>query len=252
MKSIRFSATYKAITGPILKPIVFIVPMLLALDALFLLLKDVDSALAYDGMAQIYLFVFGIITASYILEISLANGTSRKTTFLGELAGGISVSVIFSVTCLLLDLVYAFVCLLVKGDFSLNLFSYFEMYKLEKSFISGVLVEFLLIMKNFAYFFGGLFIGMLYYRMSRRTTIAVSVGVPCLLFIGLPFGVGLYSGWYYNKHGEEPSFDMITDRLTEIFSAYPLALLLEVLCAAVLVLLTFLLLRKAPLKSRQK
>ncbi len=98
----------------------------------------------------------------------------------------------------------------------------------------------------FVSFVSGLFIGGLYYRMNKTLKIIVSVGVPVSLFIILPIFVGYMSV-------ASPAFnEFITataTKIAEILSTPFTSTLGMMAQTAVFIVLSFLLIRKAPIKE---
>lgn len=206
-----------------------------------------------EATSWITFFITGIICFSLWLKNSMANCIPRKKEFLSAIA---SVA-IFAVFLVAGNYIINFICELISDK------AYYGAWDLQfgmkndrgrllaggEKFLyhfAGVIFNYVSIVSCF---FGGYFIGALYYRMNTALKIAVSVGVPALLFVGFPLvtyimmNTGVWDdSFFYNigyKLGEFSSMINNSMGLT----------ILECLGEAVIYGgLSFLLIRKAPVK----
>lgn len=143
-----------------------------------------------DGTAWFTFFIAGIAMFSIWMKSSLANCIPRKKEFLSAI---IAISVV-ALVIVAGNLVIAAICEAVDNGV------YYSMWDMQfgKDNDCGRLLEggekFLYYLGENVYnyiaviscFFGGYFIGALYYRMNTVLKVVVSVGVPVILFVGIP------------------------------------------------------------------
>ena len=145
-----------------------------------------------DNASFVFIFIVGIASFRENFHMFLQNGLSRKTLFIGSSLTILAISALMS----LIDAVFSF----VLSRF-ITFDSFFTMVYGMGSEAAGLVPG--IFWRLFVYCalgLVGLFIGALYYRMSKGVKILVSVGVPVFFFIVLPLldyyltGIKLYAG----------------------------------------------------------
>jgi hypothetical protein len=193
----------------------------------------------FFGMFNITFFIMGIASAAPTLRISLANGISRKTEFLGILSAGIAITLAVTIINMLLGGIIG-IFMNYTSEFS-DMYSGFA-----NNEVTYVLTEFLYcIISLFTFLIVGNFIGMLYYRMNKFLKLVVSIGVPVLFAIVLPALLGFYSNTQFVQNIIHLASDF-----GDSFSTDPyFATFSTSICLIIFATLGFLLIRKAPLKT---
>lgn len=182
--------------------------LFLAMFALFSLMPPANGHLYFNGQEMaglIFLFVMGLNCLKEPLKMGLQNGVSRKT-------------VLRAFTVALLS------CALLMGVFDAlvapalqRLFHYDPLMQLiyaRWSIAASMLWNVLLYCTGAMF---GLFLGSLYYRMSKVQKIVVSIGVPALLCVVFPLVDTLL------LHGQLT--DAIGTLLQALFGTYTASLL---------------------------
>ncbi|MGI6161397.1 MAG: hypothetical protein ACOYJD_05135 [Christensenellales bacterium] len=140
----------------------------------------------FEGASIIFIFVMGLNLFKESFNMLMQNGIDRKRIF----ASSIVVLLIVAAFMALLDLINSNI---VGGMISYTtFFSQIYSSSVMKIGYIGELLWSMVFYAGFAVI--GLFIASLYYRMSKGMKILVSVGVPALMFIGLPLFDGRVFG----------------------------------------------------------
>ena len=251
------------------KPVIIFYGVVMALFLIQLLMAALlhsDSA-ASGGMesaSAIFLFVVGLNSFKAQFRLFLQNGLSRKTLFAGFVAG----LALLAAAMTLIDLAFGW----FRGLFTPYTSAYMDRFgtlyadgSSFKALADGLLWSFL------AYVTAGmtgLFITCLYYRMNKALKLAVSIGVPALVFIVIPLVDSLYtngaiSAFFINViafaygYNISVSFSNGFAGLFTQFAAWengiPVApyraILFSILCTAAAGTLSFLLMRRATVKE---
>lgn len=194
----------------------------------------------------VYMFVMGIVCYAEGFKFSLCNGVSRKTIIVTSIFTYASAAFLLSLFEILSTLVLGAIAAgLGIGDFlTENMFEMlFKNYPADAflQILSNFLITFLgLILISFV----GVFISALNGRMSTRTRLLVYIGVPAILFLGLPLTFKVLTA---------PIREFFTEMFVSLFnfiSASPItggATML--LLIVVFWTLSYLCIRRAPLKT---
>lgn len=135
-------------------------------------------------ISVIFLFVVGLNSFKETFLFQLQNGVSRRTIWMALGLQALTVAVGMSLVDGILILTLKGVGQLVDS-FTVESLSQ-QLFKIP-SLPKRLLVEFLFAAAIYLFsFMVGLVITMAYYRMNKTVKIAVSVGVPASIFIGLP------------------------------------------------------------------
>lgn len=204
-----------------------------------------------DISAAIFLFVLGLNVFKDNFRFFSQTGISRKTTFASSIISGIAVSTIVAIvefcTMLLSNAINGH-ALLEKSTTLMN--PYLNGAMGDVNILLAFAWHFLLLLACFSL---GYFITVLYYRMSKGLKVAVSVGVPCAVFIVLPILESYIPGfhgfswllssiaWLFGFNINADGFSISTN-LERMFATFSIA---TVACFA----LTYLLSRRATLKE---
>lgn len=238
----------------------FLIQLLIAT----LLHSDSASSGGMESASTIFLFVVGLNAFKTQFRLFLQNGLSRKTLFTGFAAG----LVLLAAAMTLIDLAFGWFRGLFVSYESMYMERFGSLYADGSSFkalAEGLLWSFL------AYVTAGMtgfLITSLYYRMNKALKLAVSIGVPALVFIVIPLIDGLYtngaiSAFFINVIAFALGYNVtvsFSDGLIGVFTQFagfengiPLApyraVLFSVLCTAVTGALSFLLIRRATVKD---
>ncbi len=201
-----------------------------------------DETVSTTISAGIYFFVIGIVYSHHNMRVGLANSISRKSIFNGTILAALLLSILAAI----INFAAGRIITLLNTQ-SVTLYEWLSssMYLNQPS--NGVIyiLAYLLngIVTSLLAFLTGWFIGSAYYRMNRGLKIAVSIGVPALLFIGLPILSAQSSAF---SAALSTIFKTILNFVT--LSPFYLTLFLLALCV-VFTLLSWLLLRRAPVKA---
>lgn len=228
---------------------------LIMLTEVFLQHQTIPDRTSTSGLeiaTAITAFIMALNSFKEPFRFFVSNGFSRKSLFQGTILSFGACSAVIA----LLDCV------------SIVIFSLFMDYVPLYSFLTGnaasnaaktsvlfthPMYSFPFLLKNLLWYFCcffafamlGLLITILYYQMNKTVKILVSAGIPVLLFIGLPT-LDKYMG-----NG------IISYAINQIFtwwltlSAQPLTdLISRMALAAVFIALSFLFMRRAPVKDR--
>ena len=135
----------------------------------------------------IFLFVVGLCTFKETFLMSLQNGISRKTIFVGKLMTIASVAIIMSIIDKIIYLILVLIFKAIGSNVAI-LTSYESMFTMKSTGafqiqLESLLFEFVLALAAMAF---GYFISIMFYRLNKIGKILVGAGVPVLLFIGIP------------------------------------------------------------------
>ncbi len=243
---------------------VLMVLFLLQITIAYFLDGDAGSSGGMEFASTIFLFVAGLNAFKAQFRLFLQNGLSRKTLFTGFVIG----LAILAAAMTLIDLAFGWFRGLFVGYESMYMERFGSLYADGSNFkalAEGLLWSFL------AYVTAGMtgfLITSLYYRMNKALKLAVSIGVPALVFIVIPLIDGLYTNgvitaffinviafaYGYNvsvsfSNGLAGLFTQFASWENGIPVAPYRAVLFSVLCTAVTGTLSFLLIRRATVKD---
>ena len=251
------------------RPVIIFYGVLMALFLLQLLMaalfRNVSAASGgMESASAIFLFVAGLNGFKAQFRLFLQNGLSRKTLFTGFAAG----LCILAAAMTVIDLAFGWFRGLFIPYTSMYMDRFGSLYASGSSFkalADGLLWSFL------AYITAGMtgfLITSLYYRMNKALKLAVSIGVPALVFIVIPLIDSLYtngaiSAFFINVLAFAYGYNIsvsFSDGLVGLFTQFagwengiPVApyraVLFSVLCTAVTGALSFLLIRRATVKD---
>lgn len=227
----------------------------------YLVIEDGEVGLSavtmnFSGMeatSWITFLIAGIACSWIWLKVSMANCIPRRKEFLSAV---VSIS-IFAVFLVAGNYIINFICEIISDKAYYGAWDLaFGMENDRGQLLSGgerFLYHFAGVIYNYiailSCFFCGYFIGVLYYRMNTALKIAVSVGVPVLIFVGLPLisYIIMSTGTF-----EKSVFYNIGHKIGEFFSMVNRGMWLSNLKSVVELFvsmgLSFLLIRKAPVK----
>lgn len=172
-----------------------IIPMLISFAALIVIgiiitLFTEDSAYfgSFEGTGVGFAFVMGIVMYKLSLEMSIQNGISRRTAFIGRLGASFVYSFIISLIFRLFYLLGGGISLVFKNLYFNGMYEelypkFIEGTNSVASFFSGFIFYAFMM---FAFISIGMFIGNAYYVMNKAVKLIVSIGVPVFLFTILP------------------------------------------------------------------
>jgi hypothetical protein len=193
----------------------------------------------FDLAAPFTLFVMGISTIREDIRLMVQNGIGRRTVFVTELLVALSVSLLLAVAGeLLISIGQALAA--TWPEFSIT-----DLYQI--LYANGVNLSFGIDFERIALAFSictfanlaGMFISLLYYRLNKAWTLAVSIGVPLLLIFGLPMML--------TRSGIGHLLEHLLHMVLDFILSGPWALSLCFLLATVLTcILNWLMMRRAP------
>lgn len=131
---------------------------------------------AMETSTMIFLFVMGLNAYKTNLKMFVQHGISRRTLVLSFIASAFCLSVLTA----LLDSLHP---ALFGKAFNYRSYYMLTYGKAYATYVGGLVWS---IAANMAFLCIGFFITTLYYRMNKLLKVLVSVGVPGLVFIGLP------------------------------------------------------------------
>ena len=241
--------------------VIFLLQLLIAA----LVHENPGSSSGMEFATTIFLFVAGLNAFKAQFRLFLQNGMSRKTLFTGFVAGLLVLAVAMTV----IDLAFGWFRGLFAPYSTMYMDRFGSLYADKNSLIAladGLLWSFL------AYVTAGMtgfLITSLYYRMNKAFKLAVSIGVPMLVFVGIPLIDGLYTNGAITAFGINVlafafGFGVTIDlsrgfagllqqffrQLEDGIPLYPYrAILFSIICTAVTGTLSFLLTRRATVKE---
>lgn len=200
------------------------------------------ASMPFNFISGWFLFVIGLCTFKEYFLYFVQNGVSRRSFFVSKLLA-------MGTLCILVALVDSLLALLCTrlfpwGDFQ---FAFFAGAFQEGA--AGYLLELgYTVCQNLLVFAAGSFITVLYYRLNKVGKLIVSIGVPALLLFGLPvLMVGTASGGSTILH---TLVNWVADALIWVFNDPGRVCLLLLVLTAILLVCTWLLQRRAAVKSR--
>ncbi len=192
----------------------------------------------------IFLFVIGLCSFKETFLFSVQNGISRKTIFAAKLLTMVSVAAIMSVvdTALFVVLkgIQAATHSSIRIDRTYTLFFDAQQDGIVVLQIKSTLLEMLMALAVMAI---GYFITILFYRLNKAGKIAVAVGVPVLLTLGLP-------SLDYVTNGAVTRFSTLLSHAFNAFSTPPRMCVSCFVIFAAASGLSFLLMRRAVVRAR--
>ncbi len=251
------------------RPIIIFYGVLMALFLLQLLMASLmhggsNSSSGVEFASNIFLFVVGLNAFKAQFRLFLQNGLSRKTLFTGFVTG----LFLLSAAMVVIDLAFGWFRGLFVNYTGMYMERFGSLYADKNSFqalAEGILWSFL------AYVTAGMtgyLITSLYYRMSKALKLAVSIGLPALVFIVIPLIDGLYTkgaitAFFVNVFAFAFGFGITIDlskgfvgliaQIANLENGVPLypyrAILYSVISIIVTGTLSFLLIRKATVKD---
>ncbi|MCX7657347.1 MAG: hypothetical protein N2Z57_01595 [Oscillospiraceae bacterium] len=194
-----------------------------------------------EVIASIFFLVSGIFCFKANLKMAFANCVSRRTEFISTMLS--SATYAFIMVFLNAGMVLLF-STTSNSEFAFNqMYSDYAFANGFIKFLTWFLYEFLSLFSSFA---AGYFIGALYYRMNKGLKIAVSVGVPTILLIGMPIAIGFFGPDSIFVKAITACMDFLIRTVANPYGA----ILISLLSIVVLEILAFLLIRKAPIKEQ--
>jgi len=155
-------------------------------------MSSASSTASFNGIEVsgiIFLFIASANSFKESFHMLLQNGISRKTMFLAQIIWILCVSIIMALVDRILIITVTLGSQLSSRFMAGGLFDqiFIHKYKYDPS---SFLLHFKVTIFSFCLYTGfaalGYFVTLLYYRMSKALKIAVSVSVPCFIFIVLP------------------------------------------------------------------
>lgn len=236
-----------------IKPVVIFYMILLAVTSLLYLLSRgaENSFVSFNGLESssvIFLFVMGLVSFKESFRLFMQNGLSRKTMFSGYITALFPITVAMA----LFDRTTGVILsrLGTDGNYlyqDLVKILYNSRYIADSAniqlYLEGLLFCICLYLMIIAV---GLFITVAYYRMTKYMKVAVSIGVPGILFVVLPILDGAVAGGAI--------FRFISNSISTLMGmngqANPYIAMATFLAAFItLCCLIFLMMRKAVLKN---
>lgn len=184
-----------------------------------------------EAASMIFIFIAGLNSFKETFRMFLQNSLSRKTLFISFVLSIISVSAFMA----LIDSINAIIAGSITRYQSAFMQLYGQRYTGNSSNIQMIIEGFL--WYTFAYLFLamlGYFITILYYRMNSVMKLVVSIGVPSLFIIILPYIDGTFAGgaifnaigsffktaWGY-RNGFNPYYSIVTcTLLSAVFAGF--------------------------------
>lgn len=194
-----------------------------------------------ETASAVFIFIAGLNSFKSTFHMFSANGISRKTMFISFIA---AIGVV-AVGMAVVDGVYSLIMRTI-GNYEP---AFMQMYGLDPA--NGAYIPTALLWmfcSNLAAGMTGYLITTLYYRMNKAVKLLASIGVPVLLLFVLPIvdaalfngvvmnTIGWFIGWASGLASGNPYMGVISN------------ILLTVVCG----ILSFVALRRAPVKARQQ
>jgi hypothetical protein len=244
---------------------ILMVLFLLQLMIATLVHEDPGSSSGMEFASTIFLFVAGLNAFKAQFRLFLQNGMSRRTLYTGFVAG----LLILAAAMTVIDLAFGWFRGLFAPYQTMYMDRFGSLYANKNNLnalADGLLWSFL------AYVTAGMtgfMITSLYYRMSKAWKLAVSIGVPMLVFIGIPLIDGLYTKGAITAFGinilafafgfgitidlSNGFAGLLAKFFRDLENGIPLypyrAILFSILSIAVTGTVSFLLIRKATIKE---
>jgi len=150
-----------------------------------------STGVSFNGLeiaTLIYLFVSGLCAFKDNFLMLEQNSVSRKTMFNTRILIAFTICLIMAVIDKLL--LTAFIAIAVASGSSIQVISLFGMLYTNAGVISTIWMHIAGLIFSFCFYLSvlavGYFITVLFYRLNKLGRVAVGVGVPAFLCIGLP------------------------------------------------------------------
>lgn len=240
----RFKGTVKSVL--VFSLIILAIFIILASLAFYSASEGMSMNSTFTGFgiaATVTVFSLGIMTIREDFRLMMQNGLGRKTIFTAQILALIAVSFLLAATGELLTAVFQAV---TRNGSNLRISDLFYMiYFPEVQWNPPLTARIQNALLSFGVYvwadLTGMFFSLLYYRLNKGSIILVSVGTPLFFVVALPLLVA---------RRIIPVF--ITNFITELCRAAartPQSLLLAFIAVSVLmVLINWLLIRRAPVK----
>ena len=202
------------------------------------------SIIMFSMAATITVFVFGICSVRDDLRLCLQHGVGRISAFWAELVASVLVCLALAVACELLLALTQFATQnydnIFVGDIYQLVFLREQTGALSVSqHLAGILFSFPLLLVAHSC---GMFFSLLFFRLNKRWTVIVAIGLPVFFLIGLPY----LSTIPAISHVLGP---VVIKSLDFIFSGVGQWSLCLFLAALILTFLNWLLIRRTPIKA---
>lgn len=197
------------------------------------------STFSGGGSTALFMFIFGIVGFSAFLRVGFANGITRKTVFLSNLACFTAMAAISALG----EIVIAFISCLIMGLDPASLLSFFGApFATFADWLIYYLFSICIILTAVSC---GLFIGGAFYRMSKIAKILVSVFAGIFLFFGIPALALLSQVEFLQVLAVNVLFPVLNFFTSTVWAS----MLGLILLTALFLLFTWLCMRKAPAKA---
>lgn len=250
------------------RPVIIFYGILMALFAFQLaisaLLKESASSGGMEFASTIFLFVVGLNSFKSPFRLFLQNGLSRKTLFAGFVAG----LCLLAAAMTLFDLAFGWFRNLF-GTYTSTYMERFDRLYRDVGALRALLDESLWSFLSYVTAgMTGFFITSLYYHMNKALKLTVSIGLPMLMFIGIPlidelltkgvitafcFNVIAFAFGFGISVNPSTGFAGLIAQLVNWEKGIPLypyrAILFSALCIAFTGAVSFLLIRRATVKE---
>lgn len=213
------------------------------LTSIYAKADSVYTLSAYSFAIAIVMFVLGICTIRDDLRLCIQHGVSRRTVFVSEILSIVCISFILAVAG---EILLAAAQTATASSENVFILDMYQMLYCDIAAHSLTLSQHLAsILFNMTYFvavsMAGMFISMVFYRLSKVWTIIVAVGVPILIFVGIPISLmGRFGYW----------LSSLSIKFIEWITSGVWAWALFCLAfTALTALFNYLLIRRAPIKA---
>ena len=148
-----------------------------------LLLSGGDiSGGSFSGSAEIFSFVVGIVSVRQDLRLFLQNGKGRRTVFLAQVFLALGNALFMALALPLLGiLIQVLASSLFPGNSGVLWGEFSFLYSGVQASLPVMIA--LAFLANFAVFFLGMCISLIYYRLNKLGKLLVSLGVPALIIL---------------------------------------------------------------------
>ena len=246
----KFKSAFKFQLQGYVRPLITFYIIVYAIFVFMLATNTLSSRFSgsFGGMdmaSMIFIFVLGLNSFKSSFLMLMANGVSRKSIFTAGVVKILPVAAFMAA----LDTVNNLVMSAIARYQSLYSMMYSARYDLAHVAVPAALEGFLWMFFTYAAIaMAGYFITTLYYRMEKPVKLAVSIGVPVLICLILPYvDTHLFAGKLTNAIGQ---FISAAAGFAGPGAPNPyIAMLSNTLCFAVLGVLCYLLIRRAPVKE---
>ncbi len=143
---------------------------------------------AFETAAAIAAFVIGIVSIREDMRLLNQYGIGRRTAFLSEISVAIVIMMIMSVAGILIASLGSSMAVDNKNVMINTLYSFFYPQRVESLPPAIVFLETLTwnFMIYLSAFFTGLFISLMFYRLSKIWKVVAAIGLPVLFLVILP------------------------------------------------------------------